>query len=51
MTFRINNSDINLVLAVILGTTATGKLVEPATAFIAGGFAFPTLMLGDQVLE
>jgi hypothetical protein len=51
MTFRINNSNINLMLAMILGATATGKLIKPAAAFITGRLTFPTLMLGDQILE
>jgi hypothetical protein len=51
MTFRINNSDINLVLTMILGATATGKLIKPATAFITRCLTFPAFVLGDQVLE
>jgi hypothetical protein len=46
-----DNGDIDLMLAMILGTTATGKLVESAAAFITGRLTFPTLMLGDQILE
>jgi hypothetical protein len=51
MTLRINNGDVNLMLTVLLGTTAPSKLIEPATTFIAGSLAFPGFMLSNQVLK